>query len=209
MEEYFLRVWNDLGARLTGPLSLRVILQPTMATIFGIRDGVRDAKNNRRPYFYALFTDSEHRAWLLKDGWHSVAKVCILAIILDALFQLIVFKWFYPVEALLVVFLLAVNPYLLVRGVVNRIARSFLSKSAQKLSVYIVGALCLLPAVQLANGQTQSRPVVFIRNVRVVDAGPTTVVTDVLVVGAKVTRVHGAEPPVGALVIDGCRKRTW
>ena len=204
MEEFFLRVWNDLEARVTGPLSLRLFLQPTMATIFASRDGVKDAKNNRRPYFYALFTDAKQRGWLLSEGWHAVAKVFVLAIILDALFQLIVFKWIYPGEILLVAFLLALNPYLLVRGLVNRIARSFGSKSAQKLCVYIVGALCLLPAaVQLANGQTQSQPVVFIRNVRIADTGPTTVVTDVLVVGGKVTRVHGTEPPAGALVIDG------
>ncbi len=154
MEEFFLRVWNDLEARVTGPLSLRLFLQPTMATIFAIRDGVKDAKNNRRPYFYALFTDAEQRGWLLSEGWHAVAKVFVLAIILDAVFQLIVFKWIYPGEILLVAFLLALNPYLLVRGLVNRIARSFGSKSAQKLCVYIVGALCLLPAVQLANGRS-------------------------------------------------------
>jgi hypothetical protein len=109
-------------------------------------------------------------------------------------------SWIYPVETLLVAFLLAFNPYLLFRGLVNRIARSFRSKSAQKLSVYIIGVLCLLPAIQLVNGQTPSQPVVLIRNVRVVDSGPT---TDVLVVGGKVIREHDTEPPAGAVVIDG------
>jgi len=43
VEDYFLRVWHNLGARVTGPMSLRLLLQPTMAIIFAIRDGLKDA----------------------------------------------------------------------------------------------------------------------------------------------------------------------
>ena len=35
-----------------------------------------------------------------------------------------VFRWIYPFETLLVAFLLACVPYLLIRGPVNRIARA-------------------------------------------------------------------------------------
>ena len=125
MEDYFLRVWHDLGARVSGPLSLRLFLQPTMATIFAIRDGLKDAKTGRPPYFYSVFTDADHRRARLREGWHAVAKVFTLAIILDAIFQLIMFRWIYPVEAALVAFLLAFLPYLLIRGPVNRIGRIF------------------------------------------------------------------------------------
>jgi hypothetical protein len=38
--------------RLDGPLNLRLLLQPTIAAIFGYRDGVRDAVNNAPPYFW-------------------------------------------------------------------------------------------------------------------------------------------------------------
>lgn len=158
MEEYFTRVWNDLGARFTGPFSLRLVLQPTMATIFAIRDGLKDAKTGRPPYFYSLFTDAAQRRSMLREGWHAVAKVFIFAIVLDTLFQLIVFKWVYPVEVVLVAFLLAFNPYLVLRGPVNRIARSFARRSVQKVPVYILGALCLLPVVQSVNGQTPQQP---------------------------------------------------
>ncbi|HEX5602176.1 MAG TPA: hypothetical protein VFX63_06475 [Pyrinomonadaceae bacterium] len=131
MDEYFLRVWNDLGVRIAGPLSLRFLLQPTMATIFGIRDGFTDAKAGRPFYFHSFFTDPEHRGSRLKEGLRAVAKVFTLAVILDVLFQFIVFKWFYPVEALLVAFLLAFLPYMLVRGLVNRITRLFMHKHSQ------------------------------------------------------------------------------
>jgi hypothetical protein len=45
-----------------------------------------------------------------------------MAIVLDFVYQLIVFRRLYPVEALDVAILLAVVPYFLLRGLVNRIA---------------------------------------------------------------------------------------
>ena len=131
MEEYFLRLWNDFGARVTGPLSLRLFLQPTMATIFAIRDGIKDAKTGQPPYFYSVFTDPAHRRTMLTEGWHAVVKIFILAVILDTLFQLIVFKWIYPFEVVFIALVLAFLPYLLARGPVNRIARTFMQKRSQ------------------------------------------------------------------------------
>lgn len=112
-------------------MSFRLLMQPTMAIIFAIRDGMKDAKMGRPFYFYNLFTDSEHRGSRLKEGLRAVAKVFTLAVILDILFQLFVFKWFYPGEAILVAFLLAFLPYLLARGPVNRLARSFMYRRSQ------------------------------------------------------------------------------
>lgn len=131
MEEYFLRVWNDFEARVTGPLSFRFLMQPAMAIFFAIRDGMKDAREGRPPYFYTLFTDPEHRVSRLKQGLRAVVKILTLAVILDVVFQLFVFKWFYPVEAVLTAILLAFLPYLLARGPVNRIARTFLHKRSQ------------------------------------------------------------------------------
>jgi hypothetical protein len=123
MEELFTRLWDDLVGRIGGPLSLRLILQPTMATIFAIRDGLKDARDGRPAYFWALFTDSTHRQEFIRDGWKSVAKVFSFAIILDVIYQWIALRWVYPGEALIVAFILAILPYLLIRGPVNRIAR--------------------------------------------------------------------------------------
>jgi hypothetical protein len=131
MEEYFLRLWNDFGARVSGPMSFRLLMQPTMALIFAIRDGVKDAKTERTPYFYSLFTDPAHRRQRLSEGWRAVVKIFTLAVILDVLFQLIVFRWIYPFEVVFIALLLAFLPYVLARGPVNRIARSFLHKRSQ------------------------------------------------------------------------------
>ena len=59
---------------------------------------------------------------MAKNGWKSVGKVFILAIVLDVVYQLIEHRWtVYPGEAVLVAIILAIVPYLLIRGPVNRI----------------------------------------------------------------------------------------
>ena len=51
-----------------------------------------------------------------------------LAFVLDVVYQMIVFRWVYPFESLAVSIILAFLPYLLLRGLVNRIARIWVHK---------------------------------------------------------------------------------
>jgi len=125
MEEIFARIMEDLGARVTGPMKFRVLLQPVMASIFAILAGLKDAKAGKPAYFWALFTQPAHRGEMLKDGWKSVGKVFVLAMVLDVVYQLIVQRWVYPGEVIIVAFILAILPYLILRGLVNRIASRF------------------------------------------------------------------------------------
>ena len=123
MEDLISHVIDDLVGRVSGPMKFRLILQPAMAAFFAIRSGLKDAKDKKPPYFWALFTDPAHRQDMLRNGWKSVGRVIILGLIMDTIYQFIVFRWFYPVEALLVAAILALVPYLLIRGPVNRIAK--------------------------------------------------------------------------------------
>jgi hypothetical protein len=123
MDHLFARVVEQLIARVTGPMKFRLFLQPAMAIFFAVRGGLKDAREGRPPYFWGLFTDRGERESMLQNGWKSVGKVFILAIVLDAVYQYIALRWFYPGEAVLVAVILAIIPYLLVRGPVNRIAR--------------------------------------------------------------------------------------
>ncbi len=90
---------------------------------FAVRDGRKDAREGRVPFFWALFTDPEHRREMLRSGWKSIGKVFIIAIALDFVFQYIVFEDFRPLGALVAGLILAVIPYLLLRGPVNRLMR--------------------------------------------------------------------------------------
>jgi hypothetical protein len=125
MDELFTRIWENLGGRITGPMSFRLLMQPTVAAILAIRAGLQDAKSGRPAYFWTILTtDPAQRRELLREGWKAVTKVFCLAIVLDIIYQIIALRWVYPVETLLVAFLLACVPYLLIRGPVNRLVRS-------------------------------------------------------------------------------------
>jgi len=123
MEEILSRISENLIGRLHGPLTFRFLLQPAIAIFFAVRAGLRDARENRPPYFWALLYNPEHRREMLRQGWHDVGKVFLIAIVLDVIYQLIVVRWVYPGETLVVAAVLALLPYLLFRGAVTRIAR--------------------------------------------------------------------------------------
>lgn len=129
MEEIFAQFMENLGARVTGPMHMRIYLQPIMATVFAIISGLKDAKAGNPAYFWAMFTEPEHRREMVKDGWKSVGKVFVIAMVLDVIYQLIVQRWVYPFEVIIVALILAIVPYLILRGPVNRIASPFVKKS--------------------------------------------------------------------------------
>ena len=123
MDSMWTRVGSQLIARVSGPLKFRLVLQPLMASLFAIRSGLADARMGRPPYFWSLLSDPNQRAEMIKDGWKSVGKVCVLALALDVVYQIIVLRFVYPGEAIIVAFLLAILPYLVLRGLVTRVAR--------------------------------------------------------------------------------------
>jgi hypothetical protein len=123
MDNVIARISQDLIGGVTGPMKFRLVLQPAMAVFFAIRGGLQDAREGKPPYFWALFTDPGERRLMLKNGWKSVGKVFILAIVLDAVYQIIVHHSGYPGETVLVAIILAIVPYLLIRGPVNRIVQ--------------------------------------------------------------------------------------
>ena len=123
MEELIVRGWEGLMGRIGGPMTFRLIMQPLVASLLAVRAGVKDARAGRPAYFWTILTEPEHRMDLLREGWQSVARVFFLAIVMDLVYEWVVGRWFYPVETLIVGIVLAVLPYLLVRGPVNRLVR--------------------------------------------------------------------------------------
>lgn len=123
MEEFWTRIYEHLMDRATGPMKFRILMQPAIAIFFATRDGLRDARNGHLPYFWSLLVDKEHRGQELHDGWKGIGKVFVIALVLDVVYQLFVQKTLYPGEMLIVAFFLAIVPYVLLRGLVTRIAR--------------------------------------------------------------------------------------
>ena len=122
----YLSFADGLLARLHGPMSLRFFLQPAMALVFAVRDGVRDAREGRPPFLWGLVTaDAAQRREMLANGWKSIGKVFLVALALDLVYQLVARHTFHLVAALLAGAILALIPYLVFRGPVNRLARRF------------------------------------------------------------------------------------
>jgi hypothetical protein len=123
MDEMWTRLGHDMVDRVSGPMKFRLVLQPTMAAIFAIRSGLEDARLAKSPYFWALLSDPAQRDEMLKNGWKSVGKVFVLALLLDVVYQIIVSRFVYPGEVFIVAFVLAILPYVILRGLVTRLVR--------------------------------------------------------------------------------------
>ena len=123
IQEILTRFWDQLIAQPSGPLAFRLILQPVMATILAVLDGLKDARAGRPPYLRTILFDPSQRAAYLREGLKRVSRVIVFAFVMDAIYQFMVLRRFYLGEALVTVFVLAVLPYLLIRGPVDRIAR--------------------------------------------------------------------------------------
>src|SRR5262249_43058383 len=111
-------------------LAMRFYLQPLMSTFFAIKDGLHDARVGAPPYLWTIIFDPSQRSALIHHGWKSVGRIFLLAIVLDVIYQFLVLGGLRPVEGLLVSITLALLPYLCLRGIVNRIVRSFQRTSA-------------------------------------------------------------------------------
>ena len=120
MDDMWVRFTTQMAARVSGPMKFRLVLQPLMASFFAIRAGLADARSGKPPYFWSLVSDPTDRVAMLQGGWKDVGKVFVLAIVLDVVYQIIVLRFVYPGEALVVAFILAILPYLILRGLVTR-----------------------------------------------------------------------------------------
>ncbi len=122
MHEILARGWANLLARLDGPLHFRFIVQPLVALFLGARAGIRDARAGEPPFLSALLRFPERRKQRIRDALRDVATLLLVAALLDSTYQVVVHRSIFLVELLITVALLALVPYLLVRGPMARLA---------------------------------------------------------------------------------------
>ena len=99
-----------------------------MALIAALHDGVKDARRGRSPYFWTILHNAQKRGERLREGVVSTARIVLLGLCMDMIYQYKVLKTFYPGEAVLLALLLAFIPYLLLRGPIARIASKWISR---------------------------------------------------------------------------------
>lgn len=136
MKDFLAQVWEMLIGRWDGPLALRFLLQPTVGVVLGIRAGFRDARAGRPPYglHIVIVRAPGHRRLLLLEGWGNIAKLFVAATIIDVVDQLIVYRWIYPGQALIVAAFIVMPTYIPVRSVTNRIVQGIGTRTGVSLN---------------------------------------------------------------------------
>ncbi|HLK12144.1 MAG TPA: hypothetical protein VKW76_12265 [Candidatus Binatia bacterium] len=109
-------------------MKVRIALQPIAAVVLAVRAGLRDARACRPAYFWAMVLHPLRRGTLAREGWDDIAKVFVIALGIDGIYQLAVLRWLYPGEAVVVAVTLALLPYALIRGLTNRAVRPWLGR---------------------------------------------------------------------------------
>lgn len=125
------RLWQDIFDRPGGPMSFRFILQPLMAAIAAFADGAKDARLGRQPYLTRLLSGSAGRSNMLSEAVISTGRILVLGLVMDAIYQFIVLKTFYPGEMVIITLALCLVPYLLLRGPFSRLARWWSSRGEE------------------------------------------------------------------------------
>ena len=114
---------EQLLGRFGGPMHFRLIMQPAMAIFLAIRAGFKDARENRPAFLWQLVTNPEERRSLIHSAWKDIGRLIIFAFVIDAAYQIFVFKSFYLLQTMIVTIALAVIPYVLLRGPITRVIR--------------------------------------------------------------------------------------
>jgi hypothetical protein len=120
------RFWSDIFGRLSGPMTLRFYLQPTLAFVAALKDGIKDARSGHKAFFWSTFSDPTLQRGRLREGLMATSQMMLVGLAIDTIYQFRVFDRFYPVEAVLMVLMLAVMPYFVFRWVVEHVARWWL-----------------------------------------------------------------------------------
>lgn len=134
LSDFLQHFWRDLVDRTDGPMTFRFVLQPVMAIITASIDGYRDALAGHTPYFHKLLHGGRHgtRVETFREGFSAVARILLLGVAMDVIYQLKVFGNFsHPLETLVLAIVLAFIPYLLLRGPIARLVRRWRQRHGQ------------------------------------------------------------------------------
>src|SRR5262245_65622977 len=82
--EVLQRLWHDLIERPDAPMRFRFILQPVMAAIVAIRDGLKDVRGGRTPYFREALGAARPR-----EGLNGTCRVILVGTVMAGSYQYI------------------------------------------------------------------------------------------------------------------------
>jgi hypothetical protein len=123
LDNAFIRGLENLVGRLGGPMSFRFLIQPAVAILFAIRAGVRDARENKPTFLGCALSNPGSWRARMRQSWKDVGAVFIVALVLDAIYQVVEHSGIFALELLITATVLALVPYMVFRDLVARVAR--------------------------------------------------------------------------------------
>ena len=113
---------NELVARfISGPMQFRLVLQPATAICLGIRDGLKDAQAGSPPFLQNLLFQVGCRRECLRKALQRIGRPILVATLIDAIVQFLMFEHVRPLSALTVGTLMMGLPYSAARDLSNRL----------------------------------------------------------------------------------------
>ena len=90
------RGFGQLIDRLRGPLNFRLVVMPIVVTVLALRADWKDAREGRPAFLGAFIKDPVERSRLLRSALKDIGKVFIVAVVLDTVYQVMVFRLSTP-----------------------------------------------------------------------------------------------------------------
>ena len=110
---------DRVAARLAGPLSFRFVLQPVVAIVLGVRDGIRDGRQRTPPLLLDLLDHPQSCKPHLQQLLRRLLLPLTVAILLDGLVQFLLFGWVRVSGAVTAGTALMGLPYIVAREVTS------------------------------------------------------------------------------------------
>ena len=120
---------EQLLGRLSGPLNFRLVVMPTVVTVLALRAVWKDLREGRPAFLGIWIQDPVERKRVFRGALKDIGKIFIVAVVLDTAYQVMVFRWVYLGMVLVVAFVCAIVPYVLIRGPVFLLVHHLLGKA--------------------------------------------------------------------------------
>ena len=115
--------WEGIVDVASGRGQFRLILQPLIAVIVGVKFGMADAKSGKDPFLWRLAVTSKDRMKLVKQALKSVIIPFTIAIVVDGILQYLLLGYVRPLAAVVMGAVLVFVPFVISRSLSNRVYR--------------------------------------------------------------------------------------
>jgi hypothetical protein len=76
------RLWSDIFGRLHGPMTIRFYLQPTLAFVAALKDGIQHAHLGHKAFFWTALGDAAQPRGRLRERLASTSQMALVGFVM-------------------------------------------------------------------------------------------------------------------------------